>query len=164
MMTDSGGGTVDDTTSTDVLVVGGGPAGTWAAVSAAERGVHVTLVDKGYCGTSGATASGGNNLWLIPPGPDRAAAIRQRQHAAGALTDAEWMHRVLDTCWRRIEDLAAWGYPFPVDDDARPLRSSRRGGERSAVAYPGASTQLPTRRHRTAVVGGGAGRGVERRR
>lgn len=120
---------IPDDTSTDVLVIGGGPAGTWAAVSAAERGARVTLVDKGYCGTSGATASGGNNLWLIPPGPERESSIRQRQHAGGALTDAEWMHRVLDTCWQRIADLAAWGYPFPVDDHGRTLRSSLQGPE-----------------------------------
>jgi succinate dehydrogenase/fumarate reductase flavoprotein subunit len=48
---------------TDVLVLGGGPAGTWAAIAAAEAGADVVLADKGYCGTSGATASGGNNLW-----------------------------------------------------------------------------------------------------
>ncbi len=32
----------------DVLVIGGGPAGTWAAVSAAERGARVVLADKGF--------------------------------------------------------------------------------------------------------------------
>ncbi|WP_302621110.1 FAD-dependent oxidoreductase [Paenibacillus sp. JMULE4] len=32
---------------TDVLVIGGGPAGTWAALTAAERGADVVLVDKG---------------------------------------------------------------------------------------------------------------------
>lgn len=42
--------------TTDVLVVGGGPAATWAAVAAAEVGASVILVDKGYVGTSGATA------------------------------------------------------------------------------------------------------------
>ncbi|OBB53749.1 hypothetical protein A5755_15505 [Mycolicibacterium fortuitum] len=52
-----------ETLSTGVLVIGGGPAATWAAISAAESGVRVILVDKGYCGTSGATAAGGNNLW-----------------------------------------------------------------------------------------------------
>ncbi|MDT5176632.1 MAG: binding domain [Mycobacterium sp.] len=30
---------------TDVLVVGGGPAGTWAAIKAAETGVDVVLAD-----------------------------------------------------------------------------------------------------------------------
>ena len=40
----------------DVLVIGGGPAATWAAVAAATAGASVILVDKGYVGTSGATA------------------------------------------------------------------------------------------------------------
>jgi flavin-dependent dehydrogenase len=42
--------------SADVLVIGGGPAGAWAAIAAAEAGARVILVDKGYLGTSGATA------------------------------------------------------------------------------------------------------------
>ena len=49
--------------STDVLVVGGGPAGTWAAIKAAEAGVDVILADKGYTGASGATASVGTGVW-----------------------------------------------------------------------------------------------------
>ena len=40
----------------DVLVIGGGPAGAWAAISAAAKGARVVLADKGFCGTSGATA------------------------------------------------------------------------------------------------------------
>jgi succinate dehydrogenase/fumarate reductase flavoprotein subunit len=38
----------------DVLVIGGGPAGTWAAVAAAAGGQKVVLADKGFCGTSAA--------------------------------------------------------------------------------------------------------------
>lgn len=114
---------------TDVLVIGGGPAATWAAISAAESGSRVTLVDKGYCGTSGATAAGGNNLWLIAPGPRREESIREREQAAGRITDSEWMFRVLATSWDRIEQLAEWGYPFPVGADGRPMRSSLQGPE-----------------------------------
>ncbi|MEW9519813.1 FAD-binding protein [Streptomyces tubercidicus] len=40
-------------------MVGGGPAATWAALKSAQAGAEVVLADKGYCGTSGATASGG---------------------------------------------------------------------------------------------------------
>jgi succinate dehydrogenase/fumarate reductase flavoprotein subunit len=40
-------------TDADVLVVGGGLAATWTALSAAQAGGRVVLVDKGYCGTSG---------------------------------------------------------------------------------------------------------------
>jgi len=118
-----------DVLSTDVLVIGGGPAATWAAISAVESGSRVTLVDKGYCGTSGATAAGGNNLWLIGPGPRREESMREREVAAGGLTDAEWMGRVLNTSWDRIEQLARWGYPFPVGADGRPMRSSLQGPE-----------------------------------
>lgn len=121
--------TEPDEHTTDVLVIGGGPAATWAAVSAAESGARVTLVDKGYCGTSGATAAGGNNLWLVGPGPRREESIRDRERAAGGLTDSDWMLRVVETTWERIEQLAEWGYPFPAGPDGRPLRSSLQGPE-----------------------------------
>jgi succinate dehydrogenase/fumarate reductase flavoprotein subunit len=35
---------------TDVLVLGGGPAATWAGVAAAESGASVILVGKGMSG------------------------------------------------------------------------------------------------------------------
>ncbi|BAH49557.1 putative oxidoreductase [Rhodococcus opacus B4] len=62
----------------DVLVLVGGPAATWAALSAAREGASVVLADKGYCGTSGPTASGGNNL-------ERPARPRARTVRAGPL-------------------------------------------------------------------------------
>lgn len=114
---------------TDVLVLGGGPAAAWAAITAAECGSRVTLVDKGYCGTSGATAAGGNNLWAIPPGPRREDSVRERELAAGGLTDSDWMFRVLATSWDRLEHLAQWGYPFPIGSDGRQMRSSLQGPE-----------------------------------
>jgi succinate dehydrogenase/fumarate reductase flavoprotein subunit len=40
----------------DVPVVGGGPAATWASVSAAQARARVILVDKGYVGASGCGA------------------------------------------------------------------------------------------------------------
>ena len=43
---------------TDVLVLGGGIAGCWAAISAARKGVKVTLVEKGATVRSGAGGSG----------------------------------------------------------------------------------------------------------
>jgi FAD binding domain-containing protein len=49
----------------NVLVIGGGPAGTWAAVSAVARGARVVLAGKGFCGTSGATAAAGSGVWYV---------------------------------------------------------------------------------------------------
>lgn len=76
----------------DVLVVGGGPAATWAALKAAEAGARVVLADKGYCGTSGATAAGGTGVWYVPPEPAaREAAMASRRASAGTWpTAAGW--------------------------------------------------------------------------
>ena len=46
------------TVVTDVLILGGGIAGCWAAISAAKKGVKVALVEKGAVIRSGAGGSG----------------------------------------------------------------------------------------------------------
>jgi succinate dehydrogenase/fumarate reductase flavoprotein subunit len=114
----------------DVLVIGGGPAGTWAALSAAERGVKVLLADKGFCGTSGATAAAGTQIWYIPPNPDeRKVAMASREAMGGHLANRAWCARVLDTTWDAVNRLAGWGYPFPVDAAGTEHRLSVQGPE-----------------------------------
>lgn len=114
----------------DVLVIGGGPAGTWAAVSAAERGARVVLADKGFCGTSGATAAAGTGVWYVDPNPAlREAAMANREKMGGHLQDRRWMARVLDQTYDGSNRLAVWGYPYPVDDSGKSQRSSLQGPE-----------------------------------
>lgn len=96
----------------DVLVLGGGPAGTWAAISAAKRGASVVLADKGFCGTSGATAAAGTGVWYVDPTPEhREAAMASREKLGGHLQDRRWMARVLDRTYSQSNQLADWGYP-----------------------------------------------------
>lgn len=115
----------------DVVVVGGGPAATWAALTAARAGADVVLVDKGYCGTSGATASAGTGVWYVEPDPAlRAAAIEDREARGGYLADRRWSARVLDETYNRMDDLARNArYPFPVASDGRQLRNGLQGPE-----------------------------------
>lgn len=114
----------------DVLVLGGGPAGTWAAISAAGEGARVVLVDKGFCGTSGATAPSGTGVWYIDPSPDkREAAMTNREKMGGYLQDRRWMSRVLDRTYDQSNRLAEWGYPYPTDDSGRSQRNSLQGPE-----------------------------------
>ncbi|WP_236796092.1 FAD-binding protein [Amycolatopsis sp. GM8] len=115
----------------DVLVIGGGPAATWAAVKAAQAGADVVLADKGYCGTSGATASAGTGVWYVPPDPaSREAAMAGREGLGGYLADRGWMARVLDQTYEGMAELAeAGGYPFPLDDEGRQRRQGVQGPE-----------------------------------
>jgi succinate dehydrogenase/fumarate reductase flavoprotein subunit len=100
----------------DVLVVGGGPAATWAASSAAISGASVVLVDKGYCGSSGVAATAGVGHWLVPPDVAlRDEAMRSRAKLGGFLSDRSWQARVLDETWRRLEELGPLGYPLARD-------------------------------------------------
>ncbi|WP_051407020.1 FAD-binding protein [Nocardia sp. CNY236] len=114
---------------TDVLVIGGGPAGTWAAVSAAATGATVVLVDKARCGSSGPTAFAATSLWHIPPGVARDEAVRRTYAQGGKLGDPDWMHRVFDETHHRVEQLVRWGHRKPAEKaPATPRRVLLDGG------------------------------------
>ncbi|SMC22643.1 Succinate dehydrogenase/fumarate reductase, flavoprotein subunit [Andreprevotia lacus DSM 23236] len=118
------------TLHTDVLVIGGGPAGCWAAWRAARSGARVVLADKGYVGTSGATAPSGTGVWYVPPEAEaREAALASREALGGYLADRGWGTRVLDQTYANLEQVAQWGYPFPLDDQGRQRRTSLQGPE-----------------------------------
>lgn len=112
---------------TDVLVVGGGPAAAWAALSAAEAGVRVVLADKGYHGTSGATAPSNTGTWCLPPGEGRVHAVEQRFKRSAGLADRRWMLRCADRAYENLLKLAEWGYPFPDDEGGGLYIANLRG-------------------------------------
>lgn len=114
----------------DVLVIGGGPAGTWSAISAAAQGASVLLVDKGYCGTSGATAPSGTGVWHVARDKHlREEAKASRLALGGHLAEQAWMDRVLEQTWLNVERLTEWGYPFPQDENGFLRRTSLQGPE-----------------------------------
>jgi len=114
----------------DVLVIGGGPAGAWAAISAAANKARVVLADKGFCGTSGATAPSGTGVWYVEPDAQtREKAKADRYKMGGELAEHAWMDRVLEQTWTNIHQLAEWGYPFPADAMGNSQRTSLQGPE-----------------------------------
>jgi succinate dehydrogenase/fumarate reductase flavoprotein subunit len=117
------------TLETDVLVIGGGMAGGWAAIAAASAGASVILVDKGYFGTSGVTATAGPGHWWVPPDAElRAKAIRDREARAFGLSERVWMERILDETWRTLPTLAGY-YEFPRDATGEIFYRGLRGPE-----------------------------------
>ncbi|MBK4992258.1 FAD-binding protein [Pseudomonas sp. S37] len=111
----------------DVLVIGGGLAGTWAAVAAARDGARVVLTEKGFCGTSGVTATAGPGHWWVPP-EQRQAAIDKRMASAAGLGDADWMARILETTWQTLPSLDRL-YRFPENPQGEKQYRALRGPE-----------------------------------
>jgi succinate dehydrogenase/fumarate reductase flavoprotein subunit len=114
----------------DVLIIGGGLAGNWAAAAARRMGASVILADKGYCGTSGVTAAAGPGHWWIPPDPAelREKAIANRRKTGFGINDPEWMARTLAKTWESLPTLAGL-YKFSKDEKGEPQYRALRGPE-----------------------------------
>jgi succinate dehydrogenase/fumarate reductase flavoprotein subunit len=104
---------------TDVLIVGGGAAGTMAAFECAEAGVSVIQVTKGRA-TSGTTtvARGG---FAAAMGKDDSPELHLQDilKYGGELIDPElarvWVHDIVDV----VRDLESWGAKFVHGADGR---------------------------------------------
>lgn len=114
---------------TDVLVIGGGLAGCWTAIAAAQAGGDVVLAEKGHVGTSGVAATAGPGHWWVPPDQAaRDAAVARRLAAGDGLGDAAWMERIIEETWRTLPTLASY-YDFPADEQGRVQYRALRGPE-----------------------------------
>jgi succinate dehydrogenase/fumarate reductase flavoprotein subunit len=114
----------------DVLVIGGGPAGVWAALAAVEQGASAVIAEKGYLGTSGPFGVGANTgiYYIKPDDPvQRDAIVLARQPIAYRLSDPAWGYRVYDQSYVNLEAMAKWGYEWPHDSQGREDRGSLRG-------------------------------------
>lgn len=102
----------------DVLILGGGPAGTWAALKAAEQGSSVILADKGYCGTSGATAPSGTGVWIGDKDSYQQQVIENhRVKLGGFLAEEIWKQRVLEQAKRNMHFLGQSGFPNLLNEN-----------------------------------------------
>ena len=99
---------------TDVLVIGGGMAGCFAAIKAKKQGLSVTLADKSYTGKAGATHYADGNLIYFRPErghrlKDWVELICQRGEY---LNNRDWVEICLQESKDRFDDMVAWGVPF----------------------------------------------------
>ncbi|MFT4439306.1 FAD-binding protein [Caballeronia sp. 15715] len=111
----------------DVLVLGGGPAGTWAALSAARQGARVVLADKAYCGTSGAAAASNNNVWYVSDPARHEAEFTERFLSGGSLSERSWTDALLQGAVQQLHLLAKLGYPFPKTEASVTNYATLRG-------------------------------------
>jgi succinate dehydrogenase/fumarate reductase flavoprotein subunit len=102
---------------TDVLVIGGGIAGCFAAIKAKEAGVDVTIVDKAYAGKSGASIAA-TIFWMVfnPEwGADYDMLMDTFVKTGEYINNREWCEVVLKDSLAIYRDMVAWGVEFHPD-------------------------------------------------
>jgi len=97
-------------TGADVLVIGGGYAGVFAAVAARAKGLDVVLVDKGTVGRSGMTPwANGFNVFDKAKGDDRDEMIAAVAASSEYVNNRDWLDAQFDDSKARWEELVEWG-------------------------------------------------------
>ena len=101
----------ENSVKTDVLVIGGGMAGCFAAIKAKEKGVDVTLVDKGYVSRSGQSPFAGVFSAFNPEsGNDLDACMAHINKGGEYINNRDWTEIVFKESLNRYEDLRKWGF------------------------------------------------------
>lgn len=113
----------------DVLVIGGGLAGCFAAIKAKENGANVLLVDKGNVGKSSISTFAAGVLCAFIPGKDDFDLwMNDICVLCDYLNDQEWLKIVLEEIFDRVKELIAWGVEFERTPDGDFKRTIARGG------------------------------------
>ena len=95
---------------TDVLIIGGGIAGTFAALRARENGLDVTLVDKGTVGKSGLSPwFTGYAVYDQSSGISRKDFVGAVARCEEFLTNRPYIEMWMDDSNDRCEELVSWG-------------------------------------------------------
>ena len=99
---------------TDILVIGAGMAGMFAAIKAKEKGLDVTLTDKNYVGKAGGTHFSDGDLLFFRPerGHNLEDCVNIVSSMCEYLNNREWDEICLLESEDRFNDLVAWGVPF----------------------------------------------------
>ena len=97
---------------TDILIVGGGAAGTMAAFECAEAGIDVIQATKGRAASGTTTVARGGFAAAMGKDDSPELHLREILQHGGELIDPElakiWVYDIIDV----VKDLRAWGAEF----------------------------------------------------
>ncbi|MEU9151574.1 fumarate reductase/succinate dehydrogenase flavoprotein subunit [Streptomyces sp. NPDC048417] len=115
----------------DVLVVGGGTAGTMAALTAAERGANVLLLEKAHVRHSGALAMGmdGVNNAVVPGRAEPDDYVAEITRANDGIVDQSTVRQTATRGFAMVQRLESYGVKFEKDEHgAYAVRQVHRSG------------------------------------
>ncbi len=116
--------------NTDVLVIGTGGAGLYAAIRASEAGRQTTILDKGLVGRSGGTVSGAGVSAVGPwSNPEDSVDVHFRDTIVGGsyLSDQPLVRVLTTEAQDRVREMESWGLRFDKKPDGRYVLD-RAGG------------------------------------
>ncbi|MEE8449278.1 MAG: FAD-binding protein [Thermodesulfobacteriota bacterium] len=120
---------------TDVLVIGGGLTGCWAAIQARRKGASVILMDKGQVGTTGCGTFSCGNIACPFPEDDISLWERELFQVGRGLSDKGWVRTCLSKIPECVQDMQAFGVQFERRGE-RLIRSGGRGKLLKSVIAP----------------------------
>ncbi|MFC9897055.1 fumarate reductase/succinate dehydrogenase flavoprotein subunit [Nocardia sp. NPDC127579] len=102
----------------DVLVIGGGTAGTMAALTAAEAGASVLLLEKAHVRHSGALAMGmdGVNNAVIPGKAEPEDYVAEITRANDGIVDQRTVYQTATRGFAMVQRLERYGVKFEKDE------------------------------------------------
>ncbi len=104
-----------ETIETDVLCVGGGIAGSMAAIRASELGASVVIAEKGNILHSGCGRGGNDHFTCYIPeihGHDIEKALKGRQNFRGVFWDTNTVRTRLEKSFEIVKLWDSWGIPM----------------------------------------------------
>ncbi|MGW8778964.1 fumarate reductase/succinate dehydrogenase flavoprotein subunit [Streptomyces sp. NPDC055796] len=117
--------------SCDVLVIGGGTAGTMAALTAAGRGARVLLLEKAHVRHSGALAMGmdGVNNAVVPGRAEPDDYVAEITRANDGVVDQSTVRRTATRGFAMVQRLESYGVKFEKDEHGEyAVRRVHRSG------------------------------------
>ncbi|MFD9306989.1 fumarate reductase/succinate dehydrogenase flavoprotein subunit, partial [Streptomyces sp. NPDC060048] len=115
----------------DVLVIGGGTAGTMAALTAAERGARVLLLEKAHVRHSGALAMGmdGVNNAVVPGRAEPDDYVAEITRANDGIVDQSTVRQTATRGFAMVRRLESYGVKFEKDEHGEyAVRQVHRSG------------------------------------
>ncbi|MBE1599321.1 succinate dehydrogenase/fumarate reductase flavoprotein subunit/HEAT repeat protein [Streptomyces stelliscabiei] len=120
-----------DELTCDVLVIGGGTAGTMAALTAAEHGANVLLLEKAHVRHSGALAMGmdGVNNAVIPGRAEPDDYVAEITRANDGIVDQSTVRQTATRGFDMVRRLESYGVKFEKDEhNEYAVRQVHRSG------------------------------------
>ncbi|WP_405942114.1 fumarate reductase/succinate dehydrogenase flavoprotein subunit [Streptomyces sp. NBC_00207] len=117
--------------SCDVLVIGGGTAGTMAALTAAEHGAGVLLLEKAHVRHSGALAMGmdGVNNAVVPGRAEPDDYVAEITRANDGIVDQSTVRQTATRGFAMVQRLESYGVKFEKDEHGEyAVRQVHRSG------------------------------------